>query len=106
MWVGPGEDETYRDAIVGDLRFAYLEHPDDAELADLINALHETSPDSLNVGPPPAPLATAASARTSTIPTSAPSSSTATSCRSPAATCGWSCTPPHRAHPTPTASPG
>ena len=43
VWVDPGEDETFRDAIVGDLRVAFLEHPDDAELADLVTALHETS---------------------------------------------------------------
>ncbi|WP_249998918.1 helix-turn-helix transcriptional regulator [Actinoplanes sp. M2I2] len=45
VWIDPGEDDTYRDAIVGDLRVAYLEHPDDAELADLVTALHETSPE-------------------------------------------------------------
>lgn len=45
VWVDPAEDETYRDAIVGDLRVAYLENPGDAELADLVTALHETSPE-------------------------------------------------------------
>ncbi|MET0425269.1 MAG: helix-turn-helix transcriptional regulator [Actinoplanes sp.] len=45
VWVDPGEDETFRDAIVGDLRVAHLEHPDDAELADLVTALHQTSPE-------------------------------------------------------------
>ena len=30
---------------MGDLRVAFLEHPDDAELADLVTALHETSPE-------------------------------------------------------------
>jgi len=45
VWVDPGEDETFRDAIVGDLRVAFLEHPDDAELADLVTALHRTSPE-------------------------------------------------------------
>ncbi|WP_041842166.1 helix-turn-helix domain-containing protein [Actinoplanes friuliensis] len=45
VWVDPQEDEAYRDAIVGDLRVAYLEHPDDAELADLVTALHGTSPE-------------------------------------------------------------
>jgi transcriptional regulator with XRE-family HTH domain len=43
VWVDPAEDEIYRDAIVGDLRVAYLENPGDAELADLVTALHETS---------------------------------------------------------------
>ena len=43
VWVDPAEDDTFRDAIVGDLRVAFLEHPDDAELADLVTALHETS---------------------------------------------------------------
>ncbi|AGL17511.1 putative HTH-type transcriptional regulator [Actinoplanes sp. N902-109] len=43
VWVDPREEEIYRDAIVGDLRVAYLEHPDDAELADLVTALHEVS---------------------------------------------------------------
>jgi transcriptional regulator with XRE-family HTH domain len=43
VWVDPGEDDAFRDAIVGDLRVAFLEHPDDAELADLVTALHETS---------------------------------------------------------------
>ncbi|MEV4352593.1 XRE family transcriptional regulator, partial [Actinoplanes sp. NPDC049596] len=45
VWVDPAEDQTYRDAIVGDLRVAYLENPGDAELADLVTALHETSPE-------------------------------------------------------------
>ena len=45
VWVDPGEDDTFRDAIVGDLRVAFLEHPHDAELADLVTALHETSPE-------------------------------------------------------------
>jgi transcriptional regulator with XRE-family HTH domain len=45
VWVDPGEDETYRDAIVGDLRVAALDHPDDAELADLVTALHAASPE-------------------------------------------------------------
>jgi transcriptional regulator with XRE-family HTH domain len=45
VWVDPREDETFRDAIVGDLRVAFLEHPDDAELADLVTALHEVSPE-------------------------------------------------------------
>jgi transcriptional regulator with XRE-family HTH domain len=45
VWVDPREDETFRDAIVGDLRVAFLEHPDDAELADLVSALHEASPE-------------------------------------------------------------
>ena len=45
VWVDPREDETFRDAIVGDLRVASIEHPDDAELADLVTALHETSPE-------------------------------------------------------------
>jgi transcriptional regulator with XRE-family HTH domain len=45
VWVDPHEDETFRDAIVGDLRVACLEHPDDAELADLVTALHEVSPE-------------------------------------------------------------
>jgi hypothetical protein len=45
VWVAPDEDNTFRDAIVGDLRVAFLEHPGDAELADLVTALHETSPE-------------------------------------------------------------
>jgi transcriptional regulator with XRE-family HTH domain len=45
VWVDPGEDEAFRDAIVGDLRVASLEHPDDAELADLVTALHDVSPE-------------------------------------------------------------
>lgn len=45
VWVDPLEDETFRDAIVGDLRVAFLEHSGDAELADLVTALHETSPE-------------------------------------------------------------
>ncbi|WP_306213931.1 helix-turn-helix domain-containing protein [Actinoplanes sp. RD1] len=45
VWVDPDEDESYRDAIVGDLRVAALEHPGDAELADLVTALHEVSPE-------------------------------------------------------------
>jgi len=45
VWVDPREDDTFRDAIVGDLRVAFLEHPDDAELSDLVTALHETSPE-------------------------------------------------------------
>lgn len=45
VWVDPREDDTFRDAIVGDLRVAFLEHPHDAELADLVTALHETSPE-------------------------------------------------------------
>jgi transcriptional regulator with XRE-family HTH domain len=45
VWVDPDEDHTFRDAIVGDLRVAFLEHPDDPELADLVNVLHETSPE-------------------------------------------------------------
>lgn len=45
VWVDPGEEETYRDAIVGDLRVALLEHPDDAELADLVDALRACSPE-------------------------------------------------------------
>lgn len=45
VWVEPRESEVFRDAIVGDLRLAFLEHPDDAELADLVAALHETSPE-------------------------------------------------------------
>jgi transcriptional regulator with XRE-family HTH domain len=45
VWIDPVEDATYRDAIVGDLRVAHLEHPGDAELADLVGALHDTSPE-------------------------------------------------------------
>jgi PAS domain-containing protein len=45
VWVDPAEDGTFRDAIVGDLRVAFLEHPDDAELVDLVTALHESSPE-------------------------------------------------------------
>lgn len=45
VWVEPGEDATFRDAIVGDLRVASLEHPDDAELVDLVTALHASSPE-------------------------------------------------------------
>jgi transcriptional regulator with XRE-family HTH domain len=45
VWVDPAEDEVFRDAIVGDLRVALLEHPDDAELADLVAALTERSPE-------------------------------------------------------------
>ncbi len=45
VWVDPGEDDTFRDAIVGDLRVALLEHPDDAELTDLVSALHASSPE-------------------------------------------------------------
>jgi transcriptional regulator with XRE-family HTH domain len=45
VWVDPAEGETFRDAIVGDLRVAFLEHPDDAELADLVAALREASPE-------------------------------------------------------------
>ncbi|GAB7043642.1 MULTISPECIES: helix-turn-helix domain-containing protein [Catenuloplanes] len=45
VWIDPREDDMFRDAIVGDLRVAYLEHPDDAELADLVTALHEVSPE-------------------------------------------------------------
>ena len=45
VWIDPREDDAYRDAIVGDLRVALLEHPDDAELVDLVTALRETSPE-------------------------------------------------------------
>jgi hypothetical protein len=56
VWVEPGEDETFRDAIVGDLRTALLEHPDDAELLDLVAGLREVSPEYAARGaaaPPP-----------------------------------------------------
>ncbi|NAZ77963.1 helix-turn-helix domain-containing protein [Kineococcus sp. T13] len=43
--VDPGEGETFRDAIVGDLRVALLEHPHDAELTDLVDALRARSPE-------------------------------------------------------------
>lgn len=45
VWVDPAEDEVFRDAVVGDLRVALLEHPDDAELVDLVEALTECSPE-------------------------------------------------------------
>ena len=43
--VDPVEDEAFRDGIVGDLRVALLEHPDDPELVDLVGALREVSPE-------------------------------------------------------------
>ncbi|WP_369130303.1 helix-turn-helix domain-containing protein [Modestobacter roseus] len=45
VWIDPREDENYRDAIVGDLRVALIEHPDDPELVDLVAALREVSPE-------------------------------------------------------------
>lgn len=45
VWVEPAEDDAFRDAVVGDLRTALLEHPDDAELLDLVAALREESPE-------------------------------------------------------------
>lgn len=45
MWVGAAEREQYRDALVSDLRVAQLEHPDDAELADLVQDLHAACPE-------------------------------------------------------------
>ncbi|WP_442906354.1 MmyB family transcriptional regulator [Kineococcus sp. NBC_00420] len=45
MRVDPVEEEVFRDAIVGDLRVALVEHPDDPELVDLVGALREASPE-------------------------------------------------------------
>lgn len=45
VWVEPAELETFRDALVGDLRVAHIAHPDDAELTDLIAGLRAVSPD-------------------------------------------------------------
>lgn len=45
VWVDPAEGEAYRDAVVGDLRVALVEHPDDAELVDLVAALRSASPE-------------------------------------------------------------
>jgi hypothetical protein len=41
----PAQGDAFRDAIVGDLRTALLEHPDDAELLDLVTALRAESPE-------------------------------------------------------------
>ncbi|WP_380161849.1 helix-turn-helix domain-containing protein [Kineococcus sp. R86509] len=43
--VDPVEEEVFRDAIVGDLRVALVEHPGDPELVDLVGALREASPE-------------------------------------------------------------
>ncbi|MCZ2839624.1 helix-turn-helix domain-containing protein [Modestobacter sp. VKM Ac-2985] len=45
VWIDPSEDENYRDAIVGDLRVALVEHPHDPELVDLVATLRQTSPE-------------------------------------------------------------
>ncbi|MEZ0494587.1 helix-turn-helix domain-containing protein [Kineococcus sp. TBRC 1896] len=45
VWREPAQDEVFRDAIVGDLRVALVEHPDDAELVDLVEALTGRSPE-------------------------------------------------------------
>jgi transcriptional regulator with XRE-family HTH domain len=44
VWVDPDEREQFRDALVADLRLAQVAHPDDAELAELIDVLRTTGP--------------------------------------------------------------
>ncbi len=45
IWVDPAERERYRDALVGDLRAVRATHPGDAELGELVEALHAECPD-------------------------------------------------------------